>query len=577
MPMPVAAFARRFFDASLRLSRIGGGNLGGKAQGLLLARDVLEQREAELSAFGLDVEIPSLVIVGTEVFEAFLAQNDLVEVVAEERPDDRIAHAFRRASLPPLWLGDLRSLAQEVRAPLAVRSSSALEDALGQPFAGVYGTKMIPGRESEADARFRSLTDAIKFVYATTYFHEARAYMRATKGRPADERMAVILQEVVGRRHGDRFYPDLCGVARSYNFYPVGNAQPEEGVVHLALGLGKQIVDGGVSWSFSPAHPRAVPPFASVQALVKATQTSFWAVHMGPAPAYDPMAEDEYLVRAGLGEAEADGALSRLASTYDPRSERLVPGTGRPGPRVLDFAPLLHHDDLHLVATLRFLLEACAAAAQAPVEIEFAATFPPRERPRLAVLQVRPLLLSRQLVEVPEAALAGPDVVLASRSALGNGRHALEDVVFVDRAGFETRDTPRLALEVETLNRALLEAGRPYLLIGFGRWGSSDPWLGIPVRWDQISGAQVIVEACLPQLSPEPSQGSHFFHNLASFEVFYFSLPPGGGGLDWEFLETLPEVARTPGVRHVRCPGGLLVEVDGRTRRGRVARREETR
>jgi hypothetical protein len=572
----IPRFARRFFDPSRRLSRIGNGPLGGKATGLVTAAAVLRTRADELRLPALEADVPALVVLAADAFSAFLDRNDLRALLAEEPADETLALAFRQATLPAEWLGDLRAVAEDARCPLAVRSSSVLEDALGRPFAGVYGTKMIPGNQPDADSRFRSLVDAVKFVYATTFFREARAYRRAAGVVEAEERMAVLVQEVVGRRHHERFYPDLSGVARSWSFYPSGPAEPREGVVLLALGLGKTIVDGGACWSFSPAHPRRPPPAASARDLANATQSTFWAVGVGPPPPYDPMAETEYLVRPGLAEAEADGTLLHAASTYDPGSDRLVPGLSRPGPRVLDFAPLLHRAEIPLVEALRRLLAFSEDALAAPVEIEFAVTIPPGRAARLGFLQVRPLLVSHEETTVEPGDLEGPGVVVASSSALGNGVREVRDVVFVERAAFEGRLTPAIALEVESVNRGLVDEARPYLLVGFGRWGSADPWLGIPVRWDQIAGACAIVETTLPQMSPEPSQGSHFFHNLSSFEVLYFTVPGETKGIDWGWLEGQEVVARTDHVRHVRVARPLVMRVDGRARRGVILRPEGT-
>jgi hypothetical protein len=567
----VPRFERRLFDPARRISRIGSGALGGKAAGLVTAARILEERRADLEVPGLALDVPALCVVATSVFDAFLDRNDLGAAVAEEPSDAAIALAFQKATLPAEWLGDLRSVAEDARVPLACRSSSALEDALGRPFAGVYGTKMVPGNQPDVAGRFKALVDAVKFVYATTFFHEARAYRRAAGELPEPERMAVVVQEVVGRRHGDRFYPDLSGVARSYNFYPVGPAEPRQGVVDLALGLGKTIVDGGACWSFSPAHPRLPPPVASARELLDVTQSQFWAVNVGPPPPYDPMKETEYLVRPHLAEAETDGTLRYAASTYDAESDRLVPGTGRPGPRALDFAPILAWNELPLVPALRRLLAVCEEELHAPVEIEFAVSLPPGPPARFGFLQVRPLLVLHDAISVTAADLESPSSVVASASAMGNGRHEVGDVVYVVPETFEARLTPSIADEIERLNRSLVEEARPYLLVGFGRWGSADPWLGIPVRWDQISGARGIVEATLPQMNPEPSQGSHFFHNLTSFSVLYFTVPlHAGRGVDWGWLARQEVVARTEHVRHVRTGTPLVLRVDGRSRRGVV-------
>jgi hypothetical protein len=571
----VPRFERRFFDPARRISRIGDGGLGGKAQGLVAAAGVLERRRAELETAGLRLDVPALAVVATDVFDAFLDRNGLRPLVAEEPADIVLALAFQRAALPAEMVGDLRALAESARVPLACRSSSALEDALGRPFAGVYGTKMIPGNQAGADGRFRALADAIKYVYASAVSSAARAYRRSAGDLPEPERMAVVVQETVGRRHDGRFYPDISGVARSYSFYPVGPAAPEEGTVDLAVGLGKTIVDGGLVWTFSPAHPRIGPPVASVRERLSTTQTTFWAVNVGPPPAYDPMAEAEFLAQATLAEAEADGTLRFAASTYDADADRLVPGTGRPGPRVLDFAPVLAWEELPLVPLLRRLLPACEDELGVAVEIEFALSLPPGEPGRFGFLQVRPLLVSRDAVEVSEGEMAA--AVVASAGALGNGRAEVADVVFVEPQSFEARLTPRIAGDIERINRALVDEGRPYLLVGFGRWGSSDPWLGIPVRWDQIGGARGIVEATLPQMSPEPSQGSHFFHNLSSFGVLYLTVPHGRGpAIDWAWLARQQTVARTPLVRHVRAARPLVLKVDGRTRRGVALRPEGT-
>lgn len=561
-------FDRHLFDPSRRLSRLGGGELGGKAHGLRLAAEILSHRAGDLKGLGFEFDVPALVALGTDLFDTFIERNGLQP---EDSSDEAIKRAFQHASVPAELAGDLTALATEARVPLAVRSSSLLEDALGQPFAGVYGTKMIPGNQIQASARLRSLLDAVKFVWASTFFEAARAYRRSTHG---EEKMAVLVQEVVGRAYGERFYPDISGVARSLDFYPQGRSRPEDGIVHLALGLGKTIVDGDLTWSFSPARPAIGPPFGSVRDKMDTTQTRFWAVHTGPPPAYDPMAETEYLVRPGLAEAESDGTLRYAASTYDPASDRLVPGTGRLGPRVLDFAPLLVHGEIPLAAAIRVLLDLCQESLGSPVEIEFALSLPPGGPRRFGFLQVRPLAVGNEKINVSEEDLAAPTAVVASRTALGNGRLALSDVVYVDPDAFEAVRTREIAEEIAALNRRLLGEGRPYLLIGFGRWGSSDPWLGIPVRWDQISGARAIVEAALPGMSPEPSQGSHFFHNLSSFGVCYLTVPMGRD-VDWDWLRRQPEHGRSAHVRHVRLAAPLEIAVDGRTGRGVIRRQRQ--
>ena len=579
----LARFDRRFFEGRETFTVIGSGALGGKAAGLRSARETLADRPAALRFEGLEISVPTLTVLGTDAFDRFLERNRLHEIVHSGADDQHVAVALQRAELPTEMVGDLWALVREVHTPLAVRSSSLLEDALAHPFAGVYATKMIPNNQHDADTRFRKLVEAIKFVYASTFFRAARAYVRAAGQPPESEKMAVIVQEVVGHRHGPRFYPEVAGVARSWNFYPTGHARPEDGVVDLAFGLGKTIVDGGRTWTCSPAHPRAVPPFNSVGHMLEQTQTEFWAVNMGKPPAYDPTTETEYLVQAHVADAEEDGTLAHVASTYDPESDRVVMGTGTRGPRVLDFAPLLRLGEWPVSEALRGLLPLFAERAGAPVEIEFALTLPaePGHPARLGFLQVRPMLVSDALVEVGDAELADPRAVVRSERVMGNGAiEGIRDVVYVRPDRFEARHTPAVAAQVDELNQALVEAGRPYLLIGFGRWGSADPWLGIPVEWSQIAGARVIVEAALPTMDVDMSQGAHFFHNLLSFRVAYFSVPrrepaEGPPAIAWDWLDRLPARRETEFLRHVETPAPLRIRVDGRRGRGVVLRGEE--
>ena len=572
----VPRFDREFFGAESSFTRIGDGALGGKASGLLRVREeILSRLDPEEFPY-IEVAVPTAAVLTTQVFDSFIERNNLRDIANSDLPDDRIAHAFQQAELPAEHVGDLRGLISNVHTPLAVRSSSLLEDDLDHPFAGVYGTKMIPNNEIEEDARFTRLDEAIKFVYATTFFAESKAYL-ASIGRPAgEEKMAVIIQEVVGQPAGERYYPCVSGVARSHNYYPTGHAKPEDGVVTLALGLGKTIVDGGLSWSYSPAFPNAPPPFNDLGELLKNTQTSYWAVHMGDPPPHDPIRETEYLVQPGLAEAEADGALRYLVSTYDSGSDRLNPGLDILGPRALTFAPLLGSRLLHFNDLLKRLLEISEDALGTPVEIEFAIDLDRRDAlpARVGFLQVRPMMVGSEKIDVSERDLFADDVVLASETVLGNGeRTDIEDVVFIRPDAFEPAKTPAIAKELEGINRSLVDDGRRYLLIGFGRWGTSDPWLGIPVAWGQISGARVIVEATLPDVQPDLSQGSHFFHNLLSFHVLYISVEHyGPHRIDWEWLGRQPAVQSTDHLTHVRLPEPLEIRVDGGSGRGVIRR-----
>ena len=568
----IPIFDRNFFTGREKFTRIGSGSVGGKAQGLANVQGVLETVAGKELAPLVDVSIPTLTVVATELFDLFLEYNDLHEVAFSDTRDDLIAHAFQRAELPPQLVGDLRALVEQVHSPLAVRSSSMLEDAMFEPFASVYATKMIPNNQKDVDVRFRKLVEAVKYVYASTFFGNAKSYISATRHKTADEKMAVIIQEVVGARHDDRFYPHISGVARSYNFYPLGYAKPSEGVIDLAIGLGKTVVDEGVAWSYSPSYPHANPPYNSVRDLLKQTQTRFWAVNMGEPPAYDPIKETEHIARYDLADAEADGTLTFVASTYRAVDDRIVMGTRTPGPRVVDFGPILKGGQVPLNDVLRALLKACEDALGCVVEVEFAVTLDEaRGVPaRLGFLQVRPMVLTHDIVDITNEELRGDRTVVASESVLGNGIvDAVRDVVYVKPEDFHITRTTEVARELEEVNRTLLAEGRPYLLIGFGRWGSSDPQGGIPVNFGQISGTKAIVEVALPDTSCMLSQGSHFFHNITSFKICYFSVAhEERHRINWDWLKRQKVARETDLLRLIRLDAPLEIRVDGRTGRG---------
>jgi Pyruvate phosphate dikinase, AMP/ATP-binding domain len=568
-------FQRDLFGGAEPITAIGTGFIGGKASGLVRARDALAAGFPDLEFRGIKLKIPAMAVLATDIFDAFIAKNDLDEAMSGGQSDDRIAHAFLKTDFPMQVLGDLRALIEKARAPLAIRSSSLLEDAMHEPFAGVYGTKMIPNHQPDSDTRFKKLIEAIRFVYASTYFREARGY-RSLAGRDRiEEKMAVILQEVAGLRYGDRFYPAISGVARSLNYYPVKPAHPEQGVIDLALGLGKTIVDGDACWTYSPAHPNADPPF-TISDLLKQTQTRFWAVNMGKPPAYDPMTETEYLIRAELTDAEYDGTLRFVASTYDPASDRVVMGIGRDGPRVLNFAPTVRMPDIPLNALLRELLVRSEDALGSGVEIEFALTIDPLKRmpPTFGFLQVRPIVELGEGATLTEEDLRADGLLAASDRALGHGVSSdLTDVIYVRPDVFRKEDTPVIASEIDRLNRALKDEGRYCLLITFGRLGSSDPWLGVPVDWGQISQAKAIVEATLPEMDVELSQGSHFFHNLTSLKLAYLNVHHAGPfAIDFDWLDRQPVGMEFEHVRHVRLERPLQVHMDGLHMRGVIAR-----
>jgi hypothetical protein len=569
---PIASFDRRFFTGKEKFTAIGRGDLGGKARGLALMRDILRNRLAERFHPEIEIDIPTLTVITTDFFDLFMEQNGLYDLALSNLRDDLIAGAFQKADLPAQLVGDLRALIAQVQTPLAIRSSSRLEDAMFEPFASVYATKMIPNNQMSPDSRFNKLVEAVKFIYASTFFKDAKNYIRATKSTTADEKMAVIIQEVVGVRNDQRFYPHISGVARSYNFYPLGHSKPGDGIVDLALGLGKAIVDDGIAWSYSPAYPRANPPYNTLADLLGQTQSEFWAINMGWPAEFNPIKETEYMMKFGLGDAEKDGVLRFLASTYRAQDDKIVYGIAEKGPRIIDFAPILKFDLLPLNAMLKELLKLCEDTLARKVEVEFALTLDERRgKPaRFGFLQVRPMVVSSAQVEVSPDELTGENVLLASESALGNGvLESIRDVVYVKPESFNVHYSEAVASELEKLNNGLAPFDSPYLLIGFGRWGTSDPQAGIPVNFGQICGAKVIVESALPETSSMLSQGSHFFHNITSFRVFYFSLRAEDQyKIDWDWLNGQTVVEETDHVRHVRLSSPLKIKVDGITSRG---------
>ena len=564
---PFNSFDSKFLTPDGSVYTIGGGSLGGKAQGLVSIQQSLISNLDPADFPGITIDIPQMAVVCTDIFDTFIRQNNLEEIAYSNLPDDRISHAFQKAELPFEVLGDLRALIEQVHTPIAVRSSSLLEDARHKPFAGVYATKMIPNREFDPDIRFRQLVEAIKFVFASTFSKTAKNYCTAVGNRVEDEKMAVIIQKIVGRRKYSHFYPELSGVARSYNYYPFRPARPEDGIVNLALGLGKTIVDGGISWTYSPAYPKVEPPFGSVKELINGTQTNYWTVNMGEEVEYDPINETEYLLLDNIVTAETDGSLRYLSSTYDQQSGRLTVGTGFKGPRALTFAPLLVLQELPLNLLIVKLLSICEQALNTPVEIEFAMTFDPNQ---FGFLQVRSMVIPEDEVHVMEDELTGENVFLASETVLGNGVvESIKDILYIKPDDFELKHARVVVEELEKFNENMLEEDLPYVLIVFGRLGTADPWLGIPVRWGQISGAKVIVEATKENIKVELSQGSHFFHNIINLNIKFFSVPfTSPYQVDWEWLNQQEIIAEGRFVRHVRLQNPLQVRVDGRTSKG---------
>ncbi len=568
-------FRRKFLSNGEPYSMIGTGSVGGKAAGLIDIREQILEPFLADPRRNMTVSIPAMTVIGTDVFTQFVEANNLRDILSADMPDERKGMAFMKADFPAEFVGDLRAIVEEVKQPLAIRSSSLLEDEMFRPFAGVYATKMLSNTEPETDKRFRKLVEGIRFVFASTWFKGALDYLKAAGQAGAEEKMAVIIQEVIGKRFTHRFYPHLSGVARSYNFYPFGHAEPEDGIVLLALGLGKTIVDGGRSWPVVPKYARTAPPFSTIRETLNNTQTSFWAVNMDKVKQYDPVNEAEYLVQNDLGVAEYDDTLSRLASTYVAARDRLVIGTGSDGPRVLDFGPLLKLDDYPLAETVGRIMKLCRDHTGNEVEIEFAAVFGDGNPPvlDLNILQVRPMVVSTDDVNIDDVACDPDRALVVSTEVMGNGmRSDITDVVFVDPGRFDKSQTQAMAREIAEVNAALVREQRPYVLIGFGRFGSTDPWLGIPVNYSDIAGARVVVEVSRDDMNVDLSQGSHFFHNMNSLQIGYLSVRHDRDDLmRFASLTVAPVVWEGRFVRHVRLEQPLTICIDARRRRGVIA------
>ncbi|HYM77359.1 MAG TPA: PEP/pyruvate-binding domain-containing protein [Candidatus Dormibacteraeota bacterium] len=557
--------------------RIGSGSLGGKARGLAFVRHLLRTHRIGRRYPGVRISVPPVVVLATDMFDQFLAENNLSDFALHCDDDTEIQQRFLDSPLPVPLQENLKAFLEEIRYPLAVRSSSLLEDSQYQPFTGVYETFMLGNQQTTLQLRLGQLSEAIKRVYASTFSQHAKAYVRATPYRLEEEKMAVILQQVVGTTHGPRFYPDFSGVVRSHNFYPVEPMTYSDGIAAVALGLGRTVVDGGRCINFCPRYPRNLLQFSSVEDILANTQTEFCALELDGEPSEGGPGHLRE-VRFGLDAAEADGTLHAVASTYSADNHAVYDGLSRPGPRVVTFAPMLKHGLFPLASILDVLVRAGEDALGNPVEVEFAVTLPRGEEPAdFGFLQIRPLTLARDNQDLAIGEVDPSQVICQSSRVLGNGRiENVHDVVVVDSQRFERSRSQEVAKAVAHFNATLNAENLPYLLIGVGRWGSNDPWLGIPVEWDEISGARAIVEAGFRDFRVTPSQGSHFFQNLTAFQVGYFTVNPdaGEGSLDWQWLADQPAVEEQGCVRHLQFEQPLRVVMNSRTSQGVICKPE---
>ena len=571
----VAVFDRMKFDAYSHFARIGEGSLGGKGRGLAFLDNIIKTHPDFNTFAGASVQIPKTVVLCTDVFDQFMEQNNLYQIALSDASDDEILRHFLHAQLPDSLIADFFTFFEAVKSPIAIRSSSLLEDAHYQPFAGIYSTYMIPYLEDKY-AMLEMLACAIKGVYASVYYKDSKAYMTATSNVIDQEKMAVILQEVVGKQYDGRYYPNISGVLRSLNYYPIGDERAEDGIASLALGLGKYIVDGGQTLRVSPYHPNQILQTSELDTALRETQTRFYALdtrHVGN----DFKVDDGFnILNLKVKEAERDNSLNYIASTYDPYDQVIRDGIYDGGRKVITFASVLQHGVFPLPQLLQLSMKYGAESMRRPVEIEFACNINSDRKGALYLLQIRPIVDSKQMLDEDVAAVPDADCILRSHNSLGHGvTEDVTDIVYVktdDR--FTASDNPMIAREIEKINKTYLDSGTNYVLVGPGRWGSSDSWLGIPVKWPHISAARVIVEVALKNYRVDPSQGTHFFQNLTSFGVGYFTIDEnrGEGFFCNSELDAMPSVMETEHVRVVRFARPLKIMMDGKRQEGAVLR-----
>ena len=574
----VAVYQKERFDEYSNFARIGDGSLGGKGRGLAFI-GAMVKRYPKLEHDHFAVTIPKTVVICTDIFDEFMETNELYPVALSDVDDETILKYFLRASLPARLIEDLMAFFDVVKSPIAVRSSSLLEDSHYQPFAGIYSTYMVPKLEDKYDM-LRTLSDAIKAVYASVFYRDSKAYMTATSNLIDQEKMAIVLQEVVGNRYNDRFYPTISGVARSLNFYPIGNEKAEDGIANIALGLGKYIVDGGQTLRFSPRHPHNILQMSTMDFALRETQTRFYALDLKNLADQFSVDDSFNLLRLNLKDADADGSLKFIVSTYDPYDQVIRDGYYPGGRKILSFVNVLQHEVFPLADTLDQILYVGQDEMGRPIEIEFAVNIDP-QNPGFAtfyLLQVRPIVDNKEVMEEDLTLVEQEDTILTSTSVLGHGIVTdVQDIIYVKTGAFCSSNNQSIAYDIEKMNRQFTGEEKNYVLVGPGRWGSSDSWLGIPVKWPHISNARVIVECGLENYRVDPSQGTHFFQNLTSFGVGYFTINPfkGDGWFDEGYLNSLPAVEETEYLRHVRFDKPVVIKMDGKKSLGVVLKPEK--
>ncbi len=577
----ITDFEKESFDPLSGFARIGGGSLGGKARGLGFVNTLINDYDVRNRFKNVIIHVPTAVVLGTDVFDMFLEENNLKEFALNCDNDQEITKRFLAAPrFPEEILGELAAFLDIVQSPLAVRSSSLLEDSQYHPFAGVYDTYMIPNNQQNPLVRLNHLLNTIKRVYASTFYQSAKGYIKVTSYRLEEEKMAIVIQKMVGTAHENRFYPDFSGVAKSYNFYPSPPMKSQDGIADIALGLGKMVVDGGYSVRFSPRYPADLIQFYSVEESLNNNQIEFFALKLDGASDFGYEREDHYVDIYPISVSEKDGPLTWAGSTYVPENDAIYDGLARVGPRVVTFSPILRHKIFPLPEILELLLDMGPWGMGTPVEIEFAVNMNagPDKLKEFGLLQMRPLVLSHELDELKVSAFETENALCYSEYVLGHGTITdIYDVVMIDYENFDRSKSVEVAHEVGLYNARLIDEEKPYLLIGVGRWGTLDPWLGIPVKWDQISGAKAIIEANFKEMAVTPSQGSHFFQNITSFMIGYFTVNDHTeeGSLDWEWLCGQEPADSKKYTKHLRFEKPFTVKMNGHEHKGVILKPED--
>jgi CheY-like chemotaxis protein len=577
----IADFKKETFDPESSLARIGGGSLGGKARGLGFVNTLITNYNIRDQFENVQIYIPSAVVLGTMVFDEFMEMNNLKEFALNCESDEEITGKFLQASkFPKEAFNYLKEFLELITTPLAVRSSSLLEDSQCHPFAGVYQTYMIPNNLPHLSARLSGLISAIKRVYASTFYQSAKNYIRVTSYRTEEEKMAVIIQKMVGLTHKNRFYPDFSGVAKSYNFYPSPGKDSSDGVISVALGLGKTVVEGGNTVRFNPKYPDDLIQFYSVEESLNNSQKRFYALKLDEKTDFGNVPHDTLVKQFDLDVAEEDGSLNFVGSTYVADNDAIYDGLSRIGPRVVTFGQILKNKLFPLPDILNLLLDIGTWGMGTPIEIEFAVNMNSglEKKREFELLQMRPLVVSHEEEQLKIEAHSEEDLICSSTQVLGNGIiDDIRDVVLVDYHLFERAKSFNVAVEVASFNSQLMNENKPYLLIGVGRWGSLDAWLGIPVTWEQISGAKAIVETSFKEMAVEPSQGSHFFQNITSFMVGYFTIDTihKKGFINWDWLLSRKPYAKKEFTKHLRFNKPLLLKMNGHRNKGIILKPEE--